>query len=75
LSQLLDRARVARAAPLAHDTLAAELAGVLENDRAGVIADAVEDERERLATGQEPANRLNSPASDEPPAADLRRRC
>jgi hypothetical protein len=27
---------------------------VLEHDRAGVLEDAVEDERERLASGQEP---------------------
>src|SRR6516165_9841796 len=45
---------IARAAPLADNALAPELARVLEYDRAGVIVDPVEHERERMATGQEP---------------------
>jgi hypothetical protein len=45
---------IARTATFAHDVLAAKLARLLEDDRAGVFVDAIEDERERLATGQGP---------------------
>jgi hypothetical protein len=45
---------IARAAPLADNSLATELAGVLENDRTRMLEDAVENEGERLASGQEP---------------------
>jgi hypothetical protein len=44
--------RIARAAPLADNALATELACVLKDDRPWIIEDAVEDERERLASGQ-----------------------
>jgi hypothetical protein len=39
---------------VADNPLAAELARVIEDSRAGVIEHAVEDERQRLAFGQEP---------------------
>ena len=47
-------ARIPRAAPFADNPFAAELARVIEDSRAGVIEHAVEDERQRLAFGQEP---------------------
>jgi len=47
-------ARIPGAAPFADNPFAAELARVIEDNRARIVVGTVEDERERLASGQDP---------------------